>query len=53
MESTDKFLASILDALRFQILQAAATEQIRSSVEKIFKEITSPFEGINTEPFFI
>ena len=28
----------------------ATTEQIRSSVEKIFKKIASPFEGINTEP---
>ena len=50
MESTDNFLASILDVLQFRILQVVATEQIRSSVEKIFKEITSPFEGINTEP---
>ena len=49
MESTDNFLASILDVLRFQILQVVTTEQIRSSVEKIFKEIASPFEGINTE----
>ena len=49
MESTDNFLASILDVLRFRILQVVTTEQIRSSVEKIFKEITSPFEGINTE----
>ena len=50
MESTDNFLASILDVLRFRILQVAATEQVRSSVEKIFKELTSPFEGINIEP---
>ena len=49
MESTDNFLASILDVLRFRILQVSATEQIHSSVEKIFKEITSPFEGINTK----
>ena len=49
-ESTGNFLVSILDALRFRILQVAATEQVRSSVEKIFKEITSPFEGINIEP---
>ena len=49
MESTDNFLASILDVLRFRILQVVTTEQIRSSVEKIFKEIASPFEGINTE----
>ena len=50
MESTDNFLASILDVLRFRILQVVTTEQIRSSVEKMFKEVTSPFEGINTEP---
>ena len=50
MESTDNFLASILDVLRFGILKVAATEQRRSSEEKIFKEITSPFAGINAEP---
>ena len=49
-ESTGNFLASILDALRFRILQVAATEQVRSSVEKVFKEITSPFERINIKP---
>ena len=37
MESTDNFLAGVLDVLQFRILQAAATEQIRFSVEKIFK----------------
>ena len=50
MESTENLIESILDILQFRITKISTNEDEKTRIEQTFKEIASPFEGINTEP---
>ena len=50
MESTENLIGNILDILRFRITKISSNKNEKNQIENVFKEISSPFEGINTEP---
>ena len=49
MESTENLIVNILDILQFCIRKISSDENKKNQIENAFQEISSPFEGINTE----
>ena len=50
MESTENLIGNILDILRFRIIKICSNKNKKKQTGNVFQEISSPFEGINTEP---
>ena len=50
METTENLVGNILDILRFRITKISPNENQKNQIENAFQEISSPFEGVNTEP---
>ena len=50
MESTENLIGNILDILRFRIIKICSNKNKKNQIGNVFQEISSPFEGINTEP---